>query len=107
MNVCWKEKVECMTKHWRGSGRHDTQQGRKAMFVPLYKLKCCGGRVHTCVSAPRKTLFYGEFVKSKFVVSSIALAVSFSAVAPAQEKQIDWGSIGGGLPLPAHRGYHR
>jgi hypothetical protein len=48
------------------------------------------------VSAPRKTLFYGEFVKFKFVVPFIALAVSCSAVAPAQEKQIDWGSVGGG-----------
>jgi len=35
-------------------------------------------------------------VKFKFVVSFIALAVSCSAVAPAQEKQIDWGSVGGG-----------
>jgi hypothetical protein len=35
-------------------------------------------------------------VKFKFVVSFIALAVSYSAVAPAQEKQIDWGSVGGG-----------
>jgi len=35
-------------------------------------------------------------VKLKFVVLFIALAVFCSAVAPAQEKQIDWGSVGGG-----------
>jgi len=35
-------------------------------------------------------------VKFKFVVSFIALTVSCSAVAPAQEKQIDWGSVRGG-----------
>jgi hypothetical protein len=45
---------------------------------------------------PRKTPFYGEFVKFTFGVSFIALAVSWSAVAPAQAKQIDWGSVGGG-----------
>jgi hypothetical protein len=56
----------------------------------------CGGRVHTCISAPRKTPFYGEFVKFIFVVLFIVLVVSCSAVAPAQEKQIDWGSVGGG-----------
>jgi len=35
-------------------------------------------------------------VKFTFLVSFIALAVSCSTVAPAQEKQIDWGSVGGG-----------
>ena len=35
-------------------------------------------------------------MKFKFVMSFIALAVSCSAVAPAQEKQIDWRSVGGG-----------
>ena len=35
-------------------------------------------------------------MKFKFVVSFIALAVFCSVVAPAQEKQIDWGSVGGG-----------
>ena len=35
-------------------------------------------------------------MKFKFVASFIALTVSCSAVAPAQEKQIDWGSVGGG-----------
>jgi hypothetical protein len=44
----------------------------------------------------KKTPFYGEFVKLKFVVSFIALAVSCSAVASAQEKQTDWGSVGSG-----------
>jgi hypothetical protein len=48
-----------------------------------------------CVSA-KKILFYESFVKFEFVVSFIALALSCSAVAPAQEKQIDWGSVGGG-----------
>src|SRR5258708_37324318 len=90
-----------MTKHCRGSLPHDNQQGRKATFDPdrravIQAQMLCGGRVRTCVSAPRKTLFYGEFVKFKFVVSFIALAVFCSAVAPAQEKQIDWGSVGGG-----------
>ena len=35
-------------------------------------------------------------MKFRFVVLFIALAVFCSAVAPAQEKQIDWGSVGGG-----------
>ena len=79
----------------------DNQTGRKATFDPerravIQAQMLCGARVRTCVSALRKPLFYGEFVKFKFVVSFIALAVFCSAVAPAQEKQIDWRSVGGG-----------
>jgi len=48
------------------------------------------------VSAPRKNTVLRRVVKLKFVVLFIALAVFCSAVAPAQEKQIDWGSVGGG-----------
>jgi hypothetical protein len=48
------------------------------------------------VSAPKKYCSTESFVKFEFVVSFIALALSCSTVAPAQEKQIDWGSVGGG-----------
>ena len=48
------------------------------------------------MSAPRKNTVLRRVVKLKFVVLFIALAVFCSAVAPAQEKQIDWGSVGGG-----------
>jgi hypothetical protein len=58
----------------------DNQTGRKATFDPerravIQAQMLCGARVRTCVSALRKPLFYGEFVKFKFVVSFIALAV--------------------------------
>jgi hypothetical protein len=71
----------------------DEKRGSILTGVPLYKLKSCAEVESPLASAPRKTLFYGEKMKFKFVVLFIALAVSCSAVAPAQEKQIDWGSV--------------
>ena len=78
-----------------------TSSDEKAAFDPdrravIQAQMLYGGRVRICMSASIKTPFYGEFVKFKFVVLFIVLAVSCSAVAPAQEKQIDWGSVGGG-----------
>jgi hypothetical protein len=49
------------------------------------------------VSAHRTTLlFNGDFVKFKFVVSFIALSAFWIPVVQSQEKQTDWGSVGGG-----------
>jgi hypothetical protein len=99
--VCWKGEVECITKHWRGSGPHDNQQERKATFDPdrraiIQAQMLYGGRVRTCVSAPKTNTVLRRVYEVQICDVVHCSSCLLQRGCAGQEKQIDWGSVGGG-----------
>jgi len=85
------DETDVATDHMTTS--RDAKRRSTPTSVPLYSVR---KSPHLRVTAQKTPYFTENFVKFNFIVLFIALTASCSAVALAQEKDIDWGSAGAG-----------